>query len=297
MLRPSVSMIVPFRGTAEELAQTVERLGALHRQDADELILVWNSADRVPGLPPMADWLQICVAAVQASSYYARNVGVRSSRNDWLLFVDADCSPSPALLDLYFAGGEYPADVGVIAGGIVGTPGDTLVERYANARDHIGQRHTLGAKPLGYGQTANLLVRKKVWSELGGFAEGIISGGDADFCWRAQLSGVTLSYAEAAVVHHHHRQSIADLWRQYRKYGRGQRWLDARFRGAWPESLESRPSPYTVRDLLGIAISRSRESVLFVLLDSLTWVAFRDGWIRSNAAPLLSPGESRVESS
>lgn len=169
-------MIVPFRGTETELAETVSRLARVRHNPCDQIILVWNSADPPPPLVHHPEWLQICVASAEASSYSARNVGVAASESDWLLFIDADCSPNPEILDLYFPIGERSDEVGIVAGGIVGAPGSTVVERYACAREHLDQRHTLKLKPIGYGQTANLLMRARVWRALGGFAEGITSG-------------------------------------------------------------------------------------------------------------------------
>ncbi len=284
-------MIVPFRGTETELAETVSRLARVRHNPCDQIILVWNSADPPPPLVHHPEWLQICVASAEASSYSARNVGVAASESDWLLFIDADCSPNPEILDLYFPIGERSDEVGIVAGGIVGAPGSTVVERYACAREHLDQRHTLKLKPIGYGQTANLLMRARVWRALGGFAEGITSGGDADFCWRAQLAGIKLEYEPAAVVEHQHRQSVKALWSQYQRYGRGQRWLHDRFGDTWAErSTPSSPSQ-VAQALMKVLRSGPADAPRFLLLDAVVLAALRSGSSKSNTAPLLPASE------
>ena len=284
MSRPSVSVIVPFRGSTAELEDTVSRLGAIELQDGDELVIVWNSSDAIPELESSLPQLQILPAPAEASSYYARNVGVRSSRNSWLLFVDGDCVPSTGILGSYFAQGEPPADVGIIAGGIVAVPGETVVERYATARDHLSQQRTLSAKPLGYGQTANLLVGRHVWDTVHGFAEGINSGGDADLCWRARYVGVKLAYEPSAFVSHRHRRSVGALWKQHVKYGRGQRWLTSRHLDAGPKGP---PIVLCLRALMRLPLAVARgnpERVRFAFLDLLSWLGLCVGWFRTNAA-------------
>ena len=46
------------------------------------------------------------------------------------------------------------------------------------------------ARPAAAAATGNLLVRRAAFDELGGFAEGIRSAGDVDFCWRMQRGGL-----------------------------------------------------------------------------------------------------------
>lgn len=289
MPRPDVSTIVPFHGTPAELSEALARLATLERQAGDEVVVVWNSNQILPDLPSLPKSISILAAPDQASSYYARNVGVRATSNDWLLFMDADCSPAPGLLGLYFAEGDLPDDVGIVAGDVIGVAGDTLVERYTIERHHIRQASLIENKPLGFGMTANLLVRRRVWAALNGFAEGVVSGGDADFCWRAQLAGVALAFNPEASVSHFHRQSVRALWQQFDKYGRGDRWLGARHghararrRPPLVDLARSFASP------LRHGIHSDVDDLCFGCLDIVAALARCVGWFRGDTAPLLS---------
>ncbi len=293
MARPNVSVIVPFRGSATELTEVVDRLAQITFHDDDELILVWNSGEEIPPVQSSLAQLRVLPACAEESSYYARNVGVRSSRHSWLLFIDGDCWPAAEILDEYFASGEVD-NAGLIAGKIDALPGSTLVERYALSRAHLDQQKTLAAEPLPYGQTANLLVSRSAWEAVGGFAEGINSGGDADFCWRAQYAGVELRYAASAIVRHRHRQTVGDLWEQHIKYGRGARWTTARHR------LNSDKGPPVVPVLRAagrfpLTVARGNpELISFAFLDVVSWAGLCVGWFRSNTAAVIQPPGSQT---
>ena len=80
-------------------------------------------------------------------------------RGDWLLFVDADCEPSPGLIDAYFAE-QIGAGIGAVAGEIVGRPDQrALAARYARSRKVMSQTEGLYGRARAVAATGNLLVR------------------------------------------------------------------------------------------------------------------------------------------
>src|SRR3954466_4379229 len=80
--------------------------------------------------------------------------------------------------------------------------------------------------------TANLLVRREAWEQIGGFQEGTRSGADAEFCWRLQEAGWTLEHRPGAAVIHRHRDTRAALLCQSARDGAGGAWLENRRPGA-----------------------------------------------------------------
>jgi GT2 family glycosyltransferase len=226
--RPGVSVIVPFYGDERAASQTMQALAALALRDRDELLV----ADNTPGGILAARYSQGFRTAVARQPYSARNEAAARAVNDWLLFTDADCRPRPDLLDAYFA--PAPSSrVGALAGEIVaaddGRP--TLAQRYAADRRLLSSELFLAHPYKPMAVTANLLVRRAAFEAIGGFAEGIRSGGDADLCWRLQDAGWSLLHRPKASVGHEHRATVRALLRQAARTAAGTRWLEQRHPG------------------------------------------------------------------
>jgi glycosyltransferase involved in cell wall biosynthesis len=159
------------------------------------------------------------------SSYAARNRGMRAAMGEILVFTDADCRPQPDWLEQMVLPFQ-DTSIALVAGEVEALPSHNLLERYAEYRGFITQRHTLAHGFHPYGQTANLAVRRSVLEVTGLFRPHLTTGGDADFCWRVQIAGQgTLHFAPKAVVLHRHRSTLKDLESQWRRYGRSNRYL------------------------------------------------------------------------
>ncbi|MGH2953103.1 MAG: glycosyltransferase [Solirubrobacterales bacterium] len=220
--RDPVSVVVPFLGGEDEARAMLGRLLRLRTRSGDELIV----ADNTPGgiVAPLAnERARVVAAADRRSASHARNLGARTASAEWLLFIDADCAPPEDLLDRYFA--EVPGPrCAIVAGEIEGMPHqDALVARWSRSRRGSWVRHHLSSGPHPAGITANLLVRRSAFDDLGGFRIG--GGGDLDLCWRAQDSGWELVYRADVIVRHRDRETLAGLVDQAISYGSDQRRL------------------------------------------------------------------------
>jgi GT2 family glycosyltransferase len=289
MTRPVVSVICPLGGRRADVAAALARLGRIKRGPGDEILLVDNTrAGDLKGSDDPDSGIRIVAAPAEFSSYYARNVGAKAAVGEWLLFLDSDCIPSETILDEYFAA-EIPSECGAIAGGVLPLPDQTgLLVRYAQTRGILDQGLALRHPFRPYGATANLLVRTLAFVELGGFSEGIRSGGDADFCWRLQDRGWVLGSRPNAFVHHLHREDLWDMLRQFARYGRGRAWLRQRY----PEAPAEAKLPTAFSNAAaGVirSVARGRfESALFSGLDLALVVAGRVGSFKGNQAEVRS---------
>jgi GT2 family glycosyltransferase len=279
--RPPVSVVVPFGGDRENADRLLRALRDLGARPDDELIVADNS--RVPVVPAAAD-VRIVHAARERSAYHARNAGARLAGRDWILFLDADCEPEVGLLDALFAP-EPGERCGAVAGQILGDSRQGgLAARYARSRhlfDH--ERGLIRAEEGGAG-AGNLMVRREAFDELGGFAEGIRSGGDIDLCRRLRGAGWTLEFRPEAVVRHRHRESLRSLLGAFARYGAGARWLNARHPGSahrWPLMAGLAGS---ARDIVAHARARRYEEAVFRGIAALGLVAQRLGYLGSNRA-------------
>jgi GT2 family glycosyltransferase len=283
--RPRIDVVVPFHGTDAGLRRLLDRLAGLPAAAGDTVTVVDNRATATGAR--RAGAVELVAAPAEQSSYHARNVGARAGANPWLLFIDSDVLPPPDLLDRYF---DEPLgdDVGVVAGAIRDQPvaaGDGIAARYAYLEQTLAHENVLAGRHP-FAATANALVRREAFERVGGFAEGIRSGGDADLCFRIVDAGWTLT-TRPATVQHEGRPSVARLLRQYVRYGAGAAWLDERH----PGFLEVRPWRNLVlgamRGGARAAIHAARgepDAAIVAGLRPLTRAAFRLGSYLPNAA-------------
>jgi GT2 family glycosyltransferase len=281
VIRPAVDIVVPFAGSDAELDDLLQRLSAIDLRSGDTVTVVDNR-------PDARDRGEHVIAAPdQQSSYHARNRGAARGNAPWLLFVDADVDPAPDILDQYFE--PLPdEDVGLLAGGVQDAPlpaDPTRAERYAVDAEQMSQTRTLRAGPWAYAQTANAAVRREAFKQIGGFIEGIRSGGDADLCFRLRVAGWRLDSREHAGVSHHNRASTRAFLRQKARHGAGAAWLNKEYPGSFPPRDRRLWVRRLLRELKTGALLTARgrgDEAADLLFPTLTVWAFELGRFLSN---------------
>jgi len=284
--RPSVDVVLPFRGSDEALERVVERLSALRLQPGDSVTIADNRA-AAAGSRAIGDVVVMGAGGVQ-TSYHARNGGVARGGAEWLVFLDADVLPPPDLLDRYFVPPPN-ARVGVLAGAVADEepPADkaTPAARYAWLKSSMSQDITLADGRFAFAQTANAAVRRVAFEQVGGFEERVRSGGDADLCFRVRAAGWELERREQAAVVHRNRQTIPRMLAQRARHGAGAAWLSQRWPGALPRRRWPGLAWWSVRRAaagLVAAARNDRDAALLGLLDGPAVWAFELGRLIPN---------------
>lgn len=289
--RPPVAVVVPFLGDAPAAERLLDDLARVRRAPGDEIVVVDNSPRPVV---TARDGVRVLGATGERSSYFARDVGWRATSAPWVAFIDADCIPAPGLLDAFFAPAPPPG-TGAVAGAVLDPPDrGSWPARWAAEVGVLRQSSVMSRAVWPFAVTANLLVARSALERLGGFAEGIRSGGDADMCRRLTLAGFGIAYRPRAAVEHQHRRSLGGLLRQFAQYGRGCAWRLRRV----PEARAADIVPAS-RALAGLALevpadlaaarfdrARTRATTLLALL------SLRAGALANNrpaAAPPAPP--------
>ncbi|HWH10607.1 MAG TPA: glycosyltransferase family 2 protein [Solirubrobacteraceae bacterium] len=284
--RPAVDVVLPFRGSDDELLAAAERLAGLLLRPGDTATIADNR--RGASVSRTLRGVRIVGAGELQTSYHARNRGAAGGSAPWLVFVDADVSVSFDLLDRYFD--PSPDDrVGVLAGGVVDRQpvGDrgSLAERYAWRKASMSQDVTLADSAWPFAQTANAAVRRAAFAEVGGFQPAVRSGGDADLCFRLRAAGWTLERREAALVSHRARPTVARMLAQRARHGAGAGWLSRRWPGALPRRRWSGLAWWSVRRAgtgLAAAARGDRDEAVVGLLDGPAVWAFELGRLVPN---------------
>jgi glycosyltransferase involved in cell wall biosynthesis/GT2 family glycosyltransferase len=286
--RPAVSLVMPFLGSSSDASAALDALSGLRLRDGDELIVADNTIDGVFAQAAARRGgidVHVVPATGERSAYYARNVAAERARSEWLLFVDADCLLPPALVDAHLA--PPPAErVGAQAGRIVPAAGQaSVMARWAASRDVLSQEQSLALPGGPAAATANLLVRRAAWAEVGGFHEGSSLGAEFEFCWRLADAGWEIAWRPEACVEHLHRESLRAVIRQFAMYAAGDAWLNRRRPGAVPRQRVGRSLARAVAAAPAFALSGQFERAQMKAIDAVVVVAQGFGYLGGNAAP------------
>lgn len=221
---PTVSVIVPVYNGGAGLAALAASLRAQdYPGPPPELIFVDNGSSD-DGMAALARLPVSCLAERKPGGPAARNRGARAARGEVLCFIDQDCTAERRWLRRLVAPFQDPA-VSAAAGETLTAPGASPVARYLalirqNSAELSLQRPVFPFAPLN-----NLAVRRARFEALGGLDETLTVTDDADFCLRLLRQGdAPIRFVPCAIVFHAPRTTTAQLFAQYRKYGRG--WAD-----------------------------------------------------------------------
>lgn len=287
--RPSVDVIVPFLGSADELKALERRLRRVRLRDGDSLRIVDNNPDTPGALP--AGQVEVVRAPERQAPGFARNRGAEGGHGEWLVFLDADAVPTVDLLDRYF---DPPPDprTGLLGGGVADEevpPDAPIAARYAYLRGAMSQEDTFSFGEWGYPKSANVACRRDAFEAVGGFREDIRAAEDADLTYRLRAAGWQVERREAASVIHLSRPSVRALLRQKAAWGAGGAWLAGAYPGSVPlvgtPGLARWAARETVRGLWQALRRRDRDTAILAVLHPLDALAWQFGRRLSNHCP------------
>ncbi|WP_417411319.1 glycosyltransferase [Hoeflea sp.] len=279
------SIIVPVYNNPADLRNCIESLKALDYPARDyEIIVVDNNS--TDGTAAVATELGVtCLSETRfQSSYAARNTGIKAARGTFIAFTDSDCVADKGWLKAIDAVSDDEA-AGCFAGEILSVKPTTTVERFSDKIGLLRQKGPLSGwhfKP--YAQTANAVYRKSVFDQIGLFDPTTKSGGDAAIAWRMlDKTAYTIRFVPEAIVYHHHRTSVPDLYAQFRRYGGGKM--------SWALSQPDYPPPAIAaleKDIVATFVKHLEllethsvaEDVLFSGLKAATQAAQLSGYLQ-----------------
>jgi glycosyltransferase involved in cell wall biosynthesis len=214
--------VVPVLNAADEIGRLLESLLALdYPRGRLELMVVDNGStdgtrEAVSSFP-----VRLLEETGTRSSYAARNRGTAVAGGEWIAFTDADCVATPGWLRRLLRP-PLPANIGAVAGEVLALEGTTPVQRLMERHGFMKHAVTLPHKNLPCFSTANVAVRRSVLERLGGFREDPRYFGDMALAWRMQLeTSAGILFRPEAVIHHRHRRTWGELWRQACQHGQG----------------------------------------------------------------------------
>lgn len=196
----TVTVVVPARNAAETLPALLDAVAALRLPAGTSAELVVVDDRSTDGTAELAAAHPVGATVLRSTGSgpaAARNLGTVHARGDVLAFTDADCAPTPGWLTAGLTALDAGAD---LVQGAVGPPPGV----------HVGpfDRTVRVGQPTHLFETANLLMRRQLFEDLGGFESWLGTttakelGEDAWLGWRAVRSGARVTFAPDALVHH-----------------------------------------------------------------------------------------------
>ena len=156
--------------------------------------------------------LRIVDASERKGDVAARNIAVPASSGAIIVFCDSDDVLSEQWLSCHI---EQLATTDVSIG-----PYDMRIDMavpHSGIQAAVPMRGIYGYLP--YGLSANMGVRREAFDTLCGFNEDYHVGYDVEFCWRAQINGLSLGATDGAVVMKRKRGNARGVWQQHRAFG------------------------------------------------------------------------------
>jgi hypothetical protein len=160
-------------------------------------------------------WVRVLSVAQRMLPGRARNLGASIARGDLLAFLDADSIPEPGWLDELER--ALAPGVELVAGAVLdGTPNSPwgTVGYMLEFLEWVPER----GKPLGHAAGCNLLIRRTVFEQAGGFPEDLWPGEDTVFSVPFAANG-TLAFAPRAQVTHINRVGPRAMLAHQRRLG------------------------------------------------------------------------------
>jgi Glycosyl transferase family 2 len=210
---PMVSIIVPAFNEERLIRTTLDAIAAIDYPPAKlEVVVVDNGS--TDGTSEVA---RSCGARVLirpgVSVAALRNAGTAAASGAVLAFLDADCVPARdwlmnAVRSLHEGAGVTGCRVAVPEGG-------TWVERAWFGLPPVGRRE------VPYINSGNLIVDRKVFEQVGGFDETLVSGEDSDFCRRATAIAAIVADDRIQAVHLGNPKTLGQFLRREIWHGMG----------------------------------------------------------------------------
>lgn len=222
--RYSVSIVIPVKDRADELSRCLSSIARLeYPQEMLQVIVVDDgSRDLSATVARDSGALVVPSGGTGRGPAAARNVGARAATGEVLAFIDSDCTASPGWLAELLPAFNNPM-MAAVGGQVDGMCTASAVDRYEAVMSSLslGTRERSGnvGDDTFYLPSCNLLLRRSLFLDIGGFEDSMHVGEDVDLTWRLRDQGWTISYLPAGRVFHEHRSSIRSFMSRRFDYG------------------------------------------------------------------------------
>ena len=205
---PFVSVVIPTIGRAAVLEQTVDYLLQQSYQNY-EIIIIDQSERSETGKYENKSGIIKYVHIKERSVTNARNVGIKKSKGDIILFLDDDIIPDNDLI-FHHVKGHKDKNIGCVAGSVIEDPDIITNSNIAGCTITISGRGLMNFKSKNrqyiYAATGGNMSLSKEAIKKTGFFDLRFRGShqleETDYCYRLRKKGYSILYEPEALVEH-----------------------------------------------------------------------------------------------
>jgi len=213
---PKVSVVVTSRNNEQTIGECLKSIVELdYPKDSLELIVI--DACSTDKTPQIAEKYAAKVVSKSVNAPAAYNYALEIASHEILAFVDSDAKVEKDWLKKLVSHLNDPKTAGV-SGNIetwnaenpwARSIGYDIKSRYARIGNFTGRVATM-----------NLLLKRNVLDEVGGFDEGFPSQYDTELGYRLSSKGYKIAFERTATCYHFNRQTLRAYFKQQLQYGK-----------------------------------------------------------------------------
>ena len=224
---PKVSIIVAAYNSQDTIEECLKSILALN-YPADFFEVIVMDGGSKDATVKIAEKFPIKVVSIRLNAPAAYNYAMKIATHPILGFIDADAKVEEQWLNKLVPHLSEPKVAGV-SGSIDTWNQDNLWARSIGYE--LKNRYRRIGKYTGRIATMNLLLKKAVVEEAGGWDEKLPSQYDTDFGFRISAKGYKIAYEPSAVCYHFNRPTLKAYYRQQLQYGKNTLKLYFKHRG------------------------------------------------------------------
>ena len=213
---PKVSIIVAAYNSQDTIEECLKSILALNYQANFFEVIVMDGGSK-DGTVKIAQKFPIKVISIRLNAPAAYNYAMKIASFPILGFIDADAKVEVEWLNKLAPHLAEPKVAGV-SGSIETWNSDNPWARSIGYE--LKNRYRRIGKFTDRIATMNLLLKKAVIEEAGGWDEKLPSQYDTDFGFRIAVKGYKIAYEPTAVCYHFNRPTLKAYYRQQLQYGR-----------------------------------------------------------------------------
>ncbi len=271
-----VSLVIPGRNCARTIKPCLEAVVAISREENSrlgEIIFVDDgSTDETPKL--VAEFPVSCIRNPGRGPGAARNTGWKAAQFPLVWFVDSDCVAEPDALSKLLPQLD-DARAGGVSGSYSNRNPDSLLACLIH--EEIVERHRRMPRRVNFLATFNVIYRRAVLEQVGGFDVRYLKAQDAELSFRVTEAGYELRFELESRVGHYH----ATRWLRYLNTQRHQ--------GYWRVWLHMEHTGHSAGDSYSSLLDHSQPplAMLSLLAGALVWLPYVP-WIAGACLLLLA---------